>query len=90
MTFQLGQLPSGGAIDSTEGRRKQLDNWLETGQISQDYYESALEFEHLSDVDIVEHQKAKMKPLLSVGIGGGLGFGLALLAGVFVLWKIID
>jgi len=90
MSFQLGQLPSGGAIDSTQGRRKQLDNWLETGQISQDYYESALEHEKLSDVDIVEHQKAKMRPLLSMGVGGGFGFGLALLAGAFVLWKIID
>jgi len=90
MSFQLGQLPSGGAIDSTEGRRKQLDNWLETGQISQDYYDSTLEFENLSDVDIIEHQKAKMKPLVSVGVGGGFGFGLALLAGAFILWKIID
>ena len=87
MSFQLGQLPSGGAIDSTEGRRKQLDNWLETGQISQDDYESALEYENLSDVAIVEHQKAKMKPLVSVGVGGGFGFGLALLAGAFDRWK---
>ena len=90
MSFQLGQLPSGGAIDSTEGRRKQLDNWLETGQISQDYYESALEHEKLSDVDIVEHQKAKMKPILSVGFKGGFVSGLALLGAAFVLWKIID
>ena len=90
MSFQLGQLPSGGAIDSTQGRRKQLDNWLETGQISQDYYESALEHEKLSDIDIVEHQKAKMKPILSVGFKGGFVSGLALLGAAFVLWKIID
>jgi hypothetical protein len=90
MSFVLGQLPSGGAIDSTEGRRKQLDNWLETGRITIDDYNQTLESENLSDVAIVEHQKAKMKPLLSVGIGGGLGFGLALLAGAFIVWKIID
>ena len=90
MSFVLGQLPSGGAIDSTEGRRKQLDNWLETGQITIDDYNQTLESEKLSDVDIVEHQKAKMKPILSVGVGGGLGFGLALLAGAFILWKVID
>ena len=81
---------AGGAIDAKEGRRKELDNWLETGRITIDDYNQTLEYENLSDIAMVEHQKAKMKPLLSVGIGGGVGFGLALLAGAFVLWKIID
>ena len=90
MSFVLGQLPSGGAIDSTEGRRKQLDNWLETGQITIDDYNQTLESEKLSDVDIVEHQKAKMKPLLSVGFKGGFVSGLALLGAAFIVWKIID
>ncbi len=85
----MGFVP-GGAIDAKEARRKQLDNWLETGRITIDDYNQTLESENLSDVAIVEHQKAKMKPLLSVGIGGGLGFGLALLAGAFILWKVID
>ena len=90
MSFQLGQLPAGGAIDAKEARRKQLDNWVETGRITIDDYNQTLESENLSDVAIVEHKRAKMKPLVSVGIGGGLGFGLALLAGAFILWKVID
>jgi len=80
----------GGAIDAKEGRRKELDNWLETGRITYGDYMQTLESENLSDVDMVEHQQAKMKPLLSVGIGGGVGFGLALLAAGFIVWKIID
>ena len=90
MSFQLGQLPAGGAIDAKEAQRKQLDKQVATGSISIDDYRQALESENLTDIDMIEHQKAKMKPLLSVGIGGGLGFGLALLAGAFILWKVID
>ena len=85
----MGFVP-GGAIDAKEARRKQLDNWVETGRITIDDYNQTLESENLSDVAIVEHKRAKMKPLVSVGIGGGLGFGLALLAGAFILWKVID
>ena len=81
---------SGGAIDAKEGKRKELDNWLKIGRITPEQYRLALEEEGLTDVDMVEHQQAKMRPLLSMGIGGGVGFGLALLAGAFVLWKIID
>ena len=80
----------GGAIDAKEGRRKELDNWLETGRITYGDYMQTLESENLSDVDMVDHHPAKMKPLLSVGIGGGVGFGLALLAAGFIVWKIID
>jgi len=80
----------GGAIDAKEARRKELDNWLETGRITYGDYMQTLESENLSDVDMVEHQQAKMRPLLSMGIGGGVGFGLALLAAGFIVWKIID
>ena len=81
---------SGGAIDAKVGKRKELDNWLEIGRITPEQYRLALEKEGLTDVHLEEHQQAKMKPLLSVGIGGGVGFGLALLAAGFVLWKVID
>ena len=53
----MGFVP-GGAIDAKEARRKQLDNWLETGRITIDDYNQTLESENLSDVAIVEHQKA--------------------------------
>ena len=81
---------SGGAIDAKEGKRKELDNWLEIGRITPEQYKLALEKEGLTDVHLEEHQQAKMRPLLSVGLKGGLGFGLALLAAGFVIWKIID
>ena len=90
MSFQLGQLPAGGAIDAKVGRRKELDNWLETGRITIDDYNQTLESENLSDVAIVEHKKAKMRPLLSVGFKGGFVSGLALLVAAFIVWKIID
>ena len=80
----------GGAIDAKEARRKELDNWLETGRITYGDYMQTLESENLSDVDMVEHQQAKMRPLLSMGIGGGVGLGLALLAAGFIIWKVID
>ena len=81
---------SGGAIDAKEGKRKELDNWLEIGRITPEQYSLALEKEGLTDVHLEEHQKAKMKPLLSMGLGGGVGFGLALLAAGFIIWKVID
>ena len=89
MSFGQG-LPSGGAIDAKVGKRKELDNWLEIGRITPEQYRLALEKEGLTDVHLQEHQQAKMKPLLSVGIGGGVGFGLALLAAGFIVWKVID
>ena len=90
MSFQLGQLVEGGAIDAKQAKRKMLDNLVAAGKIDIDEYNRRLEAEGLTDVQMVEHQKAKMKPLLSMGVGGGFGFGVALLAGVFILWKIID
>ena len=90
MSFQLGGFVPGGALDAKEARRKELDNWLETGRITIDDYNQTLESENLSDVAIVEHQKAKMKPLLSVGFKGGFVSGLALLGAAFIVWKIID
>jgi len=81
---------SGGAIDAKEGKRKELDNWLAIGRITREQYRLALEEEGLTDVHLEEHQKAKMKPLLSMGLGGGVGFGLALLAAGFIIWKVID
>ena len=87
---KLGGFVPGGAIDAKEARRKELDNWLETGRITIDDYNQTLESENLSDVAIVEHQKAKMKPLLSVGFKGGFVSGLALLGAAFIVWKIID
>ena len=80
----------GGAIDAKEGKRKELDNWLAIGRITREQYRLALEEEGLTDVHLEEHQKAKMKPLLSMGLGGGVGFGLALLAAGFIIWKVID
>ena len=81
---------SGGAIDAKEGKRKERDNWLAIGRITREQYRLALEEEGLTDVHLEEHQKAKMKPLLSMGLGGGVGFGLALLAAGFIIWKVID
>jgi len=90
MSFALGQFPSGGALDAKRERRKELDRWVRSGRIDIDEYNQRLEAEGLTDVQIIEHQKAKMKPLVSFGVGGGFGFGAALLVGAFILWKIID
>ena len=80
----------GGAIDAKEGKRKELDNWLAIGRITPEQHRLALEEEGLTDVHLQEHQEAKMRPLLSMGLGGGVGFGLALLAAGFIIWKVID
>ena len=90
MSFALGQLPSGGALDAKVEKRKAIDRQFESGKINIAQYAEKLEAEGLTDVRMVKHQKAKMKPLVSVGVGGGFGFGAALLVGAFLLWKIID
>jgi len=84
----LGQMPSGGALDAKVEKRKAIDRQFESGKITIAEYAEKLEAEGLTDVRMEEHQKAKMKPLFSVG--GGFGFGAALLVGAFILWKIID
>ena len=90
MSFELGQMPSGGALDAKVEKRKAIDRQFESGKITIAEYAEKLEAEGLTDVRMEKHQKAKMKPLVGFGVGGGFGFGAALLVGAFILWKIID